>query len=586
MTPISRLKSTLRCASAAVSIGLCLASPAYAQDAAPEQKDEARPTDIVVTAQFREQNLQDTPLAITAVSGELLEARGQTNVSEVAAQSPNVTLKPQGQELGPGIIAFMRGVGQTDPNFALEPGVGIYIDDVYLPTLTGSLLDLMDLDRVEVLRGPQGTLAGRNSLGGSIKLFSKKPQGDDSGSFEMAYGSFNRLDVRGMFDIGLSDTVAIRVSGVSKNQDGYITRLDYAATHPGSNVPSLVGSDDPELGTLGGQSFVAGKFAIRFQPNSDIDINLSADYTRERNEPGANVIFYANDNALANNDPTRPWLAGTNGQPVPLNCRFVPYGVNSCDTTPAGYDPRYISYANYTDLAVPDSQRPFKPAVETPKSNLDNYGFAGTIDWTLSDSMEIKSITSYRRYTANWTYDSDGSPIAASLLNQTQKNRQFSQELRLNGKIGDSIDYTVGGFYFTTRGLFTGRINLNYADIDFIHGPDPTPATNKALFGNVTWELMPDFNLTAGIRHSWDKKDYTYIRSNVDGSAINAPCAFFLQLGAFLAGNGPPPTLRAMAHRRRWPVLPMSAMRPTVCCSRCLAPAGRSSRTAPIGVSH
>ena len=154
-----------------------------AQDAAAQQNSPGpgnAPSaggveEIVVTAQFREQNLQDTPLAITAVSAEMLEARSQTNVAEVAAQAPSVTLKPQGTAYGPSITASIRGIGQYDFNPALEPGVGLYIDDVYYATLTGSLFDLLDLERVEVLRGPQGTLAGRNSIGGAVKLYSKRP---------------------------------------------------------------------------------------------------------------------------------------------------------------------------------------------------------------------------------------------------------------------------------------------------------------------------------------------------------------------------------------------------------------------------
>ena len=150
-----------------------------AQDAAAQQNSPGpgnAPSaggveEIVVTAQFREQNLQDTPLAITAVSAEMLEARSQTNVAEVAAQAPSVTLKPQGTAYGPSITASIRGIGQYDFNPALEPGVGLYIDDVYYATLTGSLFDLLDLERVEVLRGPQGTLAGRNSIGGAVKLY-------------------------------------------------------------------------------------------------------------------------------------------------------------------------------------------------------------------------------------------------------------------------------------------------------------------------------------------------------------------------------------------------------------------------------
>ena len=189
-------------------------------------------TEVVVTAQFREQNLQDTPLAITAVSGALLESRNQTNITEITNQAPNVTLKQQGAGYGPAMAAYIRGVGQGDFNPAVEPGVGIYVDDVYYATLTGSVLDLLDLDRVEVLRGPQGTLAGKNSIGGSIKLYSKTPKGDDTGSLAATYGSRHRVDLRGSADFALADNLFARVSAVSKKQDGYVDRVDYGCAFP------------------------------------------------------------------------------------------------------------------------------------------------------------------------------------------------------------------------------------------------------------------------------------------------------------------------------------------------------------------
>ncbi|MDE2561456.1 MAG: TonB-dependent receptor [Sphingomonadales bacterium] len=518
--------------------------PAYAQDAAQSgdakaASDNANP-EIVVTAQFRQQNLQDTPLAITAVNAAEMEQRGQTNVSQLANQAPNVTLKPQGQELGPGIIAYIRGVGQTDPNFALEPGVGMYLDDVYLPTLTGSLLDLADVERVEVLRGPQGTLSGRNSLGGSIKVYSTKPKGDNSGSVEVTVGSMNRIDAKAYFDVALSDNLAMRVSGATKNHDGYVRLLDYAQTHPGSNVPTNASGANPTLGWQGGQSFAAGKVALRWTPTPTVEVNLTGDYTRERDEPGAAVATYANASAVfagpsATGGP-RPWLMGTDGNPVRLNCQFVAYGVNSCDTL-TGYDRRFISYSNYADNAPRDSQMAYKPYASPPHSNLDNYGAALTIDVDLTDSLKLKSISAWRHYTSDWSFVSDGAPVMNQLLDQGQENTQWSQEIRLSGKAANNtINYTVGGFYFHTKGLFTGRIDLNYAGIDFLHGPDPTPATSKALFANVSWEFVPGATINAGLRESWDKKDYSYLRHNPDGTDIQGPCTFFLQLAGVVPG--------------------------------------------------
>src|SRR5690606_3680476 len=159
------------------SLGVVLCAGATAVATAAEQLDELE--EVVVSAQFRKQNVQDTPLAITAVSAEMLENRNQTNITEITAQAPSVMLKPQSAMYGPAIAAYIRGIGAGDFNPALEPGVGIYIDDVYFATLTGGIMDLLDLDRVEVLRGPQGTLAGRNSIGGAVKLYSKKPTAEN-----------------------------------------------------------------------------------------------------------------------------------------------------------------------------------------------------------------------------------------------------------------------------------------------------------------------------------------------------------------------------------------------------------------------
>lgn len=490
------------------------AAPAFAQDAAAS--NAANP-EIVVTAQFREQKLQDTPLAISAVNAEMLEARSQTSVEQVAAQAPNVTLTPQGQQNGSGLIAFIRGVGQTDFNFALEPGVGIYVDDVYIPTLTGSLLDLMDLDRVEVLRGPQGTLSGRNAIGGAIKLFSTKPQGNGKGSIQATYGAFNRIEVRGFADLALSDKLFMRVAGVSKNRDGYVKRLDYGLTHPGSGVPSN-NAGSPVLGTLGGQSYAAGKLSLRWVPTETIEVNLAGDYTRDRSEAGASVLRYYN-NASTTGDGVA-WLPNTlTGAAIPGNCRFVPYGVNSCDTL-VGFDSRYVSYGTFADTRPLTAQAPFKPVIFEPHQWLDNYGVMGTIDIDLTDSLSLKSITAWRHYKSDWSQDVDNSPIANQQLRQILVNDQWSQELRLNGKIGDdaAFEYTIGGFYFKRDGTLTARVDLNYAGLDFLHGPDPTPASNKALFATGIWHVTDSFNVTGGIRQSWDSKDYVFQRHNPDGT--------------------------------------------------------------------
>ena len=502
------------------------ASPAMAQTTADSAKKDAGTPEIVVTAQFRSQKLQDTPLAITAVNAAMLSARGQTSVADVAAQAPNVTLTPQGQQNGSGMIAFIRGVGQTDFNFAVEPGVAIYVDDVYMPSLTGSLLDLMDLDRVEVLRGPQGTLSGRNAIGGAIKLFSAKPKGDDSGSFQATYGSYNRIDMRGSVDLKATDNLFVRVAGVSKNRDGYVQLVDYGATHPGSGVPANVNGISPVNGTLGGQSYAAGKVSARWMPASNVEVNVTADYTRDRSEAGASVLLYGNNPAVNANGT--PWQTNTvSGGAVALNCAFVPNGVNSCDTL-SGYDRRYVSYATFSDNTPATSQSPAKPfTIANPHQWLDSYGVGANIDWDLAANLKLSSITAWRHFKSDWSDDVDNTPLADQQLAQVLINNQWSQELRLNGKaFGGKLDYTLGGFYFTRTGTLSGRIDLNYAGIDFLHGPDSTPANNKAIFANGTYHVTDAFNITAGARESWDSKDYYFNRHNPDGS-VPGGCAFF-----------------------------------------------------------
>ena len=151
-----------------------VAAAARAQDTKPAA-DPGALQEVMVTAQFRSENLQETPVAITVVNASMLEQRNQTDVSQIGDDVPNVSLRPSGTGAFPSVTAFIRGVGQTYFSFAEEPGVGLYIDDVYFSTMTGSDFDLLDLDRVEILRGPQGTLAGKNSEGGAIKLYSKRP---------------------------------------------------------------------------------------------------------------------------------------------------------------------------------------------------------------------------------------------------------------------------------------------------------------------------------------------------------------------------------------------------------------------------
>ncbi len=491
------------------------AAPAAAQST----QDESGSGEIIVTAQFREQNLQDTPLAITAVNSEMLEARSQTNLSQVAGQAPSVTLRPQGTAYGPSMGASIRGIGQYDFNPALEPGVGLYIDDVYYATLTGSMFDLLDLDRVEILRGPQGTLAGRNSIGGAVKLYSQRPRGNNTGSVSATYGSRDRIDVRGSMDLGLAETLALRLSAVSKMQDGYIDRMDFGCVYPAGSsainptggVSAILpaGSDDCVLAKEGEVNYQAVRGQLRWQPSDRIDFNVTADYTNDDRTTGGSILLERRNAAGTIVSPNYPSPPNPGARIFDIN----PFAAD------IAYDSRFVCgpYCNYaTYMSLPDNGAPLD--VVDGRSKYNGWGVSGQIDWDMTDNLQLVSITAYRSYRTLFSNDDDLSPLAHSLASGDLTFWSFSQELRINGSVlDDKVQYTLGGFYMDQRSVYGTTQNLRYAGLDPFLGNDPVNADTKAAFFHLSWQPVDQLTLTGGIRYTDEHKDYTYSRSTFDG---------------------------------------------------------------------
>ena len=497
---------------------LAMAGAAHAQAAPAAPAAAAAPggqgtvSEVVVTAQFRQQNLQKTPLAITAVNAQMLENRNQTSLADVTAQAPNVTLAPNGAAFGSSMVAFIRGIGQTDFNLALEPGVGIYVDDVYYPTLTGSLLDLLDLDRVEILRGPQGTLAGKNSIGGAIKLYSQKPNANDGGYFEGTYGSLNRLDARGAADFTLvPDKVVVRLSGSTENHDGYVTRYDYACTHPGSNLPSQETGSGCVTGHDGAQAVADVRAAVRWIANDKLEINASASFTDDHSGVQANTLLKVAPGSLG----TLTYTTGVNGAPVFFGPQFIPGNP-------------YISYGTYTSKAcsVVFGCDPYAPVSVPPINYLKEYNGDVSIDYKLADNVTLKSITGFQSYDNQFAEQTDASPIGVEILLQRQVHHSVSQEFRVSGNYGETLDYAVGVYYLDQNGGLNARVGLPWVGFDFEHGPDATPASTKAVYGDATWHIIPKLDLSGGFRYSDETKDYTYFRHNADGTPITNPAGY------------------------------------------------------------
>lgn len=511
---------TARTSLLAVAGVLSVATPAIAQNADETDAKNADKQEIVVTAQFRSQKLQDVPLAITAVTGETLERRGQTSLADVGNNAPNVTLRQSAATFGPSVVAYIRGVGQRDTNFALEPGVGLYIDDVYLPTMHGSLLNLVDLDRVEILRGPQGTLAGQNSIGGAIKLYSKKPNGTPDAYLSATYGSYNRVELRGGTNVTLvPDQLFMRLTGAGVRKDGYVTRYDYRCTHPSSTIPSSATGNDCKLGTEGGKEYVAGRMALRWIPSSRATLDVAVDVTRDNSEVAPSTLLYVGRSAAPGSTltgvatPTAAayLLAGNvygtaTGSPY---ISYSPYGAYAQDTFSTS---PFTSYENYIDIAPRDGSAPWSAPL---KSALNTWGISGTLNVDLSDALKLTSITAYREFDGNYS-SGDGSPFTPTMQANRVYNHQFSQEVRLSAKLGDIANLTVGGFYFHKRSRYAARITLTTLAFN---EEDTIPATNKAAFANLEVNPVQNFTILGGVRYTDQSKTFTYGRFGVPGSS-------------------------------------------------------------------
>lgn len=517
---------------ALVSALLLAPAPAWAQateNSPQENGEQARqPDEIIVTAQFRAQNVQDTPIAITAVNSEMLEARSQTNIAQVANQAPSVTLQAQGASYGPSLLASIRGVGQYDYSPALEPGVGVYVDDVYYPTLTGSILDLLDLDRVEILRGPQGTLAGKNSIGGAVKLYSKRPEGSNTGFVSATYGSRNRIDVRGTADFALTDTVSARISGIAKQQDGYVKRLDFGCVYPaggsatfvddaGDTVPVNPEGGVPRLSSTtndncvtareGEVNYQAIRGQLRYQADR-LDINLIGDYTHDSRYTAGGVLrdFVNEDGVRVSPAQTIP---GSDMNPfaadIPYDQRFI------CG--------KYCNYASF--YAGPDSGAAFglddgerDPTVYPGRVKYDGWGVSGQIEYELTDSLSVTSISSYRAYQTTFQNDDDLSPLAHTNNTNDLDFWVFSQELRIGGSLlDDTVNYTVGGYYLKQQTRSVAISDLRYIpNYPAFATNDIVKANTKAVFANISWQPIEPLTLTAGLRYTDEYKSYLFGR--------------------------------------------------------------------------
>ncbi len=465
--------------------------------------------EVTVTARRRAENLQDTPISIAAFSGAALEARGVERADELARVVPNLVFQgnPGAGGSASNAAVFIRGVGQADFIPTIDPGVGLYIDGVYVARSVGGLMDLVDIERIEVLRGPQGTLFGRNTIGGAVSITTQKPEFELGARSSLLLGTDDRLEVKGRLNIPLSSSFAASLAAARVRQDGYV---DETAT----------GQD------LGDRDSLVGKLALRWR-GERTEANFAADVTRTRENGPAFVLRGVDFRSAIFNPGQLPLLPpGSGAQPgfytlnppadVPVdnfslfhnylatllthrgNCLGLgsaTYTPEGDQTNPACFGSQYAGEASGTNSGNLRSI-----------SDDDLWGAHLTFDWQLSDAVRLKSISAYRHLNSTFQRDGDESPLTIFHLIDQLTQHQFSQELQLEGESLAGVFKWVGGVYYFDEQAANPNI-VDFAPVTALSGGE-SATSSVAGFAQATYDVNSKLALTAGVRYTRDRKTF------------------------------------------------------------------------------
>ncbi|WP_430446726.1 TonB-dependent receptor [Sphingorhabdus contaminans] len=482
-----------------------IASPAFAQDV----EDDADGSEIIVTATLREASVQDIPVAVTAVAPETLERQGIVDIKTLSAISPSINVQSSQTETQ-GTSIKIRGVGTTGNNTGLESSVGVFIDGVYQSRPGVALGDLVDLERLEVLRGPQGTLFGRNTSAGALNITTRRPSLSEFEGFANAsYGNYNFMNVQAGVSAPIAqDVAAVRLSGTWRKRDGYLKSSTGAE------------SNNRDRYMLRGQLYV--------EPSSDVSIRLLADYSKvDENCCDAAILLE-----------------------TPLAATFPFHGLASNGVTNSGFS------------ALQD----LRTNSQLFRNGSTQWGVSGELKWELG-AAKLTSITAYRDFSSFSRQESDfvglnifsvgtgGSTTTPNFPRNGDEIKTFTQELRLQGTaFDDKLDWLVGGFYgrekiqsqgammlgadfqravsagnfgtaagvnplFALTALGNGGVPVDANGANAINRFDQDGETFSIFTHNV-FSLSDKFSITLGARYVDEKKDASYDQL----SASNAAC--------------------------------------------------------------
>ncbi|MEO6151588.1 MAG: TonB-dependent receptor [Croceibacterium sp.] len=474
-----------------------------------ESDDGTRTTDIVVTAERRAMNLQDTPLSILAVTQETVEAKGIQDLQDLSHFTPNLNITPT-RGNGTGAVNFtIRGISGGG-GAAGERGVGLYVDGIFMPRTSGSVLRVLDIDRIEVLRGPQGTLFGRNSTGGAIRIFSKQPTDVLEGSLEVTGGNFDRRDVVGMINVPLGNGFAVRAQGAYLNKGGFVRR-----------GTEMLGAERDYVGRIQ----VAGELTP--------DLKITAGFLYNKSEANGSPF-------VVQEFDLRPGIDGIiqGNYGGWLNDAFKAAG--QAPIAPYN-DPRFVKgpYAASDVCFLDDFDPDYDPACN--QINNDDYWQADLrIDWKPTDDLSVHSISGYSKL--KHRAQNDLEMIGFERRYDDIDSKVFYQELQLNAALlNNAIDLVTGVTYFHEDSAAPNNYVLNRRGTATYPSNKGNPPNSDGglytrtisdvfqtsdsfgLFGSATWHIIDGLNLTGGLRQAWDHKDYRQNRYQPPTTQFQGP---------------------------------------------------------------
>jgi len=447
-------RSVQACAAAAAA--LCAVPAVLAQEAPAARSASAGGLEeITVTARRREEALQDVPIAVSAFSADDLRQMQAQDLGGLQGSVPNLNLV-QGRGSATSANVYIRGIGQPDALQTFDPAVGIYLDDVFISRIQGALFNLYDIERVEVLRGPQGTLYGKNTIAGAIRLISKKPPEALSGNFEIGYGEYSRMDAKAYIGGPVTDSFGASLAALYSKRDGIV--------------------EDPTTGReYNDLDTTAARAILNFEPSDTVEVNLALDYTRQRN-------------ALNLGRPEAPLIQ--------VNLLG---GVKVLQPAPTGP----WEFESRTSFAGGEGQE------------LDHAGAALTIGWDISDAWRFKSITGYRDLDVDNYIDIDASRWELGDVFVGVDQDQLSQEFQFLFDGGGRLN-AVFGLYYLNESITSHQeayaddfLTLGALPLTFLRTVDDDLDTDSyAAFGQATWQFNDRLSGTLGLRYTYESKDY------------------------------------------------------------------------------